>query len=226
MGFGEKWRLWIRGCIKSARASVLVNGVPTKEFSMERWVRQGDPLSPFLFVIAMEGLNVALKITCIKGIFKGVQLPNNGPVISHLLYADDALFLGEWCFHVSSGLKVNFNKSKVFGIGSSTSEASHWASSLGREPSCLPFTYLGVPFPSKLTSWKSKNLLFVGRLTLITFVLGNLPTYYLSSLLLLREYLNNWKKLGGPSFGVVQMTLQKSVGSLGIRLQQQSTMGV
>lgn len=96
MGFGEKWRLWIRGCIKSARASVLVNGVPTKEFSMERWVRQGDPLSPFLFVIAMEGLNVALKITCIKGIFKGVQLPNNGPVISHLLYADDALFLGEW----------------------------------------------------------------------------------------------------------------------------------
>ena len=97
MGFGNKWRSWIRGCLSSSRASVLVNGAPTKEFRVTKGVRQGDPLSPFLFIIAMEGLNVALKTAVEKWIFKGVQLPNNGPTISHLFYADDALFVGEWC---------------------------------------------------------------------------------------------------------------------------------
>lgn len=63
---------------------------------MKKVVRQGDPLSTFLFVIAMEGLNVTLKTACNKGTFKGVQLPNNGPAISHLLYAYNALFLDEW----------------------------------------------------------------------------------------------------------------------------------
>ncbi|XP_071707952.1 uncharacterized protein [Rutidosis leptorrhynchoides] len=61
MGFGSKWRGWIRTCLKSASISVLVNGSPTCEFKMERGVRQGDPLSPFLFIITAEGLNVLTK---------------------------------------------------------------------------------------------------------------------------------------------------------------------
>lgn len=102
---------------------------------MERGARQGGSLSPFLFLIVMEGLSVTLKTAFNKGIFKGVQLPNNGPTISHLLYADDTLFIGEWserniknlvrilrCFHISSGLKMNFNNSKVFGVGSTLDE--------------------------------------------------------------------------------------------------------
>ena len=121
--------MWIRGYLQSTRLSVLVNGSPTKEFKMQKGVRQGDPLSPFLFILAMEGLNIAMKAAGDKSIFKGVKIPHSGTVISHLFYADDALFIGEWsedniknlarvlrCFHVSSGLKVNFNKSRVFGI--------------------------------------------------------------------------------------------------------------
>lgn len=138
MGFGSKWRQWVHGCLHSSRASVLINGSPTCEFGISKGVRQGDPLSPFLFIIAMEGLNVVLEAAKVNGIFKGIQIPNHGPTLSHLFYADDALFVGEWsrsnlknlasilkCFNASSGLKVNFHKSKVFGIGTSIRETEN-----------------------------------------------------------------------------------------------------
>ena len=210
MGFGNKWRSWIHACLSSARASVVVNGCPTDEFNMSKGVRQGDPLSPFLFIVAMEGLNVALKTAKDKGLFKGVTIPGCSLELSHLFYADDALFMGDWsnnniknlarilrCFHATSGLKVNFSKSKGFGIGASDTEKTEWAAILGCVAGSLPFQYLGVPvganmnliknwkpvpdrFNSKLSIWKSRNLSFGGRITLVKAVLGSLPTFYLS----------------------------------------------
>ncbi|XP_023729370.1 uncharacterized protein LOC111877058 [Lactuca sativa] len=225
MGFGGKWRMWIRGCRNSAKASVLVNGNPTDEFSTSKGVRQGDPYSPFLFIAAMEGLSVAIKASCINGVFKGVQMPHGGPMITHLWYADDALFIGEWseqniknlarvlrCFHVSSGLKVNFNKSNVYGIGAHTTEVACWARPLGSDPSTLPFNYLGVPvggnmklkkhwkpmvdrFHGKLSIWKAKSLSFGGRLTLIKSVMGNLSEYFLSLFVAPERVINTLEKI-------------------------------
>lgn len=82
-------------CLSSSRASVLVNRAPTDDFLITRGVRQGDPLSPFLFILAMEGLNIAIKSACEKSILRGINLPRSGPSISHLFYANDAIFMGE-----------------------------------------------------------------------------------------------------------------------------------
>ena len=110
-------------CLNSARASVLVNGSAMGEFPLSRGVRQGDPLSPFLFILAMEGLHVTMLEVANKGFFQGISLPNNGPSLSHFMFDDDVIFLGNWtksnvvnltrilrCFHIATGLKVNFSK--------------------------------------------------------------------------------------------------------------------
>lgn len=167
MNFGSNWRRWIKGCLVSARASVLVNGSPTMEFSMSKGVRQGNPLSPFLFIMVMERLNVMMKAATEKRVFDGLPVPNTNIFISHLFYADDSLFIGDWslenitnlarilrCFHVVSGLKVSFIKLKVFGIGVDQLEVCRLAAPLGCTSSSLPFFYLGVPIEENMNRKK------------------------------------------------------------------------
>ncbi|XP_071728255.1 uncharacterized protein [Rutidosis leptorrhynchoides] len=92
MGFGNKWRSWVRECLNTASISVLVNGSPTKEFRLEKWVRQGDPLSPYLFIITSEGLNRLIKRALEFSIFKGVKVGGDNLNVSPLQYADDSIF--------------------------------------------------------------------------------------------------------------------------------------
>jgi len=125
MSFLVLWRKWIKECVTTTTASILVNGSPTDEFPFKRGLRQGDPLSPFLFLLATEGLNVMRTSMAENNLFKGFGIGNsNSVVVSHLQFADDTLLLGEksWAngralravlslFAVMSGLKVNFHKS-------------------------------------------------------------------------------------------------------------------
>ncbi|MCI79764.1 RNA-directed DNA polymerase (Reverse transcriptase), partial [Trifolium medium] len=61
MAFPVLWRKWIKECVCTAAASVLVNGSSTDEFPLERGLKQGDPLSPFLFPLTAEALNVLMQ---------------------------------------------------------------------------------------------------------------------------------------------------------------------
>ena len=94
MGFGVKWRGWIKACITTVRFSIIVNGSPVGFFGSSRGLRQGDPLSPLLFLLIMEVLSRMLKKTKDCGLLHGFQVgPDNsiGVRISHLLFADDAI---------------------------------------------------------------------------------------------------------------------------------------
>nr|GEU32772.1 RNA-directed DNA polymerase, eukaryota, reverse transcriptase zinc-binding domain protein [Tanacetum cinerariifolium] len=156
MNFSQKWRMWIKGCLNSGYASVLINGSPTKEFKIHKGLRQGDPLSPFLFILAVKPLHVTFLEAKDKDIFK-----------------------------------VNFSKSKIFGVGDTVGDTNLLASILCCQPSSLPFTYLGLPiganmnrscnwkpiidkFHNRLSSCKARSLSFGGRLILLKSILGAL----------------------------------------------------
>ena len=92
MGFGPKWQNWILFCISTVRMTVLVNGTPTKFFSMFRGLRQGDPLSPYLFVLIMEVFSNLISRVKEKGFIRGFKVMGRrgeGVSVSHLLFADD-----------------------------------------------------------------------------------------------------------------------------------------
>ncbi|GJS65512.1 hypothetical protein Tco_0680076 [Tanacetum coccineum] len=72
-----KWRSWIKICLSSSRASILVNGSPTSEFFINRGLRQGDPLSPFLFILVLEGLHNAFADAVGTGLIIGNNTPFN-----------------------------------------------------------------------------------------------------------------------------------------------------
>lgn len=60
MGFDSRWIEMIKACLHSSTDSVLTNGSLTAEFNFQRGLRQGDPLTPFLFILAMEGLHIMI----------------------------------------------------------------------------------------------------------------------------------------------------------------------
>ncbi|XP_016464777.1 putative mitochondrial protein AtMg01250 [Nicotiana tabacum] len=128
-GFGQKWVNWMKFCIFTVRFSILINGSPEGFFPTYKGLRQGDPLSLFLFIIAMEGLNNMIKAAKVNLWVKGFEVDMNGPnslEITHLQYADDTLVFCDAeeeqlrflriilvLFEGISGLHINCRKSHI-----------------------------------------------------------------------------------------------------------------
>ena len=166
MGFRSKWLSWIKSIISSASISILIKSSPTKCFLLEKGIRQGDPLSPYLFIIAIEGLIVALKEAVYKELFKGLALPVNDSEIASLQYTNGAIFLGEWSdqsvcnllkilhyFHLTSALKINWSKSTLSVIKFPTSNVSRLTSAPGCKVGRLPFKYLDIRIGPTCLKW-------------------------------------------------------------------------
>ncbi|GJV26981.1 RNA-directed DNA polymerase, eukaryota [Tanacetum coccineum] len=142
-GFGSKWRAWIQTCLNSSRGSILINGSPTEEFQFFKGLKQGDPLSPFLFILIMESLHISFQRVIDANLFTGIKL-NSLVNLTHLFYADDALFIGQWsdsnidtlvhvldCFHRASSLHINMCKSKIMGVHVENGKVMNAAAKLG-----------------------------------------------------------------------------------------------
>uniref|UniRef100_A0A803N7C0 Reverse transcriptase domain-containing protein n=1 Tax=Chenopodium quinoa TaxID=63459 RepID=A0A803N7C0_CHEQI len=190
MNFLGKWIKWIMQCISTASYRIHINGEPSRKIVPNAGLRQGDPLSPYLFILCMEVLSIRLNYLQHAASIKGIKFSRSGASISHLFFADDALFflkadiknfsamkkvLDQFC--ELSGEMVNLNKSEHMG------------------------TYLGCPMDvdgrstnafndivskitCKLSSWKFLSLSQAGKLVLINGILVAMASHILSAYLL------------------------------------------
>lgn len=93
MGFCRLWMRWIKACIFTSHMSIMINGSPTLDFKVRRGLGQGDPFSPFLFVIIAEGLPGLVRKALERGDFKGFSV-KEGVSVDMTQFAYDILLIG------------------------------------------------------------------------------------------------------------------------------------
>lgn len=210
IGFGERWINWIQECLSSTWFSILINRTLRGFFPASRGLRQGEPLSPFLFLIEGEAFNQMTEVAVRANLMRGFSPVPLAHTMSHLQFIDDTIIFCEahdnqiknvkavlWCFEGVSGLNVNFTKSEVLGIRVGNQCLRLFAYILGCEVGSVPTSYLRLPLctgrPPKLVwnpvmekvgkrpySWKANYLSLGGTITLIQAILTNLLIYFMS----------------------------------------------
>lgn len=208
-----KFVSWLRACVCTPSFTVGYNGAINGYFKGTRGLRQGDPLSPYLFVIALNNLSLMLKQAAQERKF-GYHLKCAKTKMTHLCFADDLLIFIDGSlesvqavlqvlkeFELRSGLAMSMHKTSFFASGLSVEETGAIQFSTGMPLGSLPIRYLGVPLvtkklsllncevllqqiKSKFSSWSSKALSFAGRLLLIKTVIAGINTFWCSTFIL------------------------------------------
>jgi hypothetical protein len=156
---GIKWVQLVMNCVTSVTYSVIVNGSPVGRITPSRGIRQGDPLSPYLFILCAEVLSTMLQNEEVSGHLKGVPTSYKGMRINHLFFADDSVLFckateQEWnylrrvlgVYEAASGQRLNDDKTSIFFSRNTNQETrTRILEVVGVQDSQRFDTYLGLP---------------------------------------------------------------------------------
>lgn len=193
--------------VRGGRVCIDFNGKRGEYFRSFIGLRQGGPLSPLLFNLVADALSAMLSRACSAGVIKGLVPHLFEGDLTHLQYADDTVLMLQYdpsnlrnirmilsCYEAMSGMKINYEKSKIFSVGLSALEQNFAAKALGCKIGEFPMEYLGMPVSShkiskaqlsyvtektgkRLGTWQCEYLLSGGKSTLIDSCLSNIPLY-------------------------------------------------
>lgn len=209
-GFPENWCAWVLTLQNTGKIAVLLNGAPGRWINCRNGLCQGDPLSPYLFIIVADVLRRLLHHPTLANCLAHPLIPDAPcPVLQ---YADDRLIFlrcspeavtqTKHILHIfegATGLSINYHKTTFLPVAVPANLASELAGNFGTTVSSFPQTYLGLPHsPHKLSvsdclplislvdkhlsGWGAALLNRAGRLTLSTVVLSSIPIHFMAAM--------------------------------------------
>ncbi|KAL3679581.1 hypothetical protein R1sor_022537 [Riccia sorocarpa] len=224
MNIDPHFIMLLKGLVTQGSSKVHINGWYTEEINLNRGVRQGCPVAPYLFVLSTQPLMVLFEKAQREGQLTGIKLPG-GRQLLHQLFADDTgvhMQADEGCFNTTktvvetfekiSGAALNLSKSQIIPLGSR--EVPSWIQNTGcqvaREGDTV--VYLGGPigvgitdgqivdfllgkFQKRLGHWSTKILTWAGRVTALRHILTMLPTYHFMTMSLTRHGFKELEKV-------------------------------
>jgi hypothetical protein len=170
MGFPTKLVDLIMRCISTVSYQILINGQPSRRFTSERGLRQGDPLSPYLFILCADVFSGLLHQKVASNSIHGLKIARQAPQISHLFFADDSLLFtranqkeAEFIMEILSTYQkasrqmVNLDKSEVsFSRNMLNEEKEMICNKMGVKTVDTHSRYLGLP----VVFGRSKKVVF------------------------------------------------------------------
>lgn len=210
LGFDPRWILWVRACVESVSYTFLINGSPQGSVKPSRGIRQGDPLSPYLFILCTKVLSALCNQAQEKGTLTGIKVARGCPSIHHLLFADDTMFFCRSSvtgvlklkeilntYEAVSGQQINLQKSITFSAKTPQEVKTRTKATLGIAIEGGIDKYLGLPelfgrkkrdiFASildrirqKINSWTTCFLSGARKQVLLKSVLAAMQNYAMS----------------------------------------------
>ncbi|KAL2235435.1 UNVERIFIED_CONTAM: hypothetical protein Sindi_1275700 [Sesamum indicum] len=225
LGFADDLLLFCRAdgkphgfeeCVSTTSFSIGLNGKPHGFFAGARGLRQGDPLSPYLFVLVMEALHLGFLQRIEQDIQFTYHWKCESSKVFQMGFADDLLLLCkadldsirvfkeglDW-FAELSGLRLNVQKSHLIISRSAQNLKDQMLDILGFQEGHLPMRYLGLPsdcqpliskIDARINGWEGISLSYAGRVQIIKSVLSALSLYWASAFILPKKVINEIEK--------------------------------